>query len=484
MSNELREMTIEKYHQLIMDGKLSAKEMVAFYLERIQQLDQSINAIISVNKEAIQMAEALDERYKLEGFVGPLHGVPLLVKDNVETKNIPTTAGSISMSDYVPKEDAFIIDKLKAAGAIVIAKTNLHEFAIWGETISSVLGQTLNPYDFKRTPGGSSGGTGAALAADFGLLGIGTDTINSIRSPASANALVGIRPTVGLVSRRGIVPYSYTQDTAGPMARTVVDAVKMLDAMKGFDPLDDATAWSFAQSNEKLVDSLNATSLKGMKIGVLESLFGTEKRHEAINLAVREAIGVLKSCGAEILPLYTPFDTDALVKSVSLHLHDFKDHLNHYFAAIKDDLKIKDFDMLIESGLYHPGVKANLEMANQLTTASDAYRLRFMDRLKLQTQLMQLMALHQLDALVYPHQKQLVCEVGESQNERNGVLASVTGFPAFCVPAGFSMPSPSAPIGLPIGMEIMGRPFSEAILSQIAVVYERTANVRRAPRHF
>lgn len=483
----LKEMTIEKYHQLISEGCLTAKEMVQYYLDRIQRFDQmgpKINAIISVNPEAIQDAEMLDQRFEKEGFVGPLHGVPLLVKDNVETADMVTTAGSLSMADYRAQNDAYVLEKLKAAGAIVIAKTNLHEFAIWGETISSILGQTLNPYDATRTPGGSSGGTGAALAADFGMIGIGTDTINSVRSPASANCVVGIRPTLGLVSRSGIVPYSYTQDTAGPMARCIADAVRMLDVMKGFDPNDESTAWSWIHLKTSLTNHLKSWRLEGVKIGILESLFGKEEVHEETNQAVWQAIEVLRECGAQTVLIKQNFDTDDLVKNVSVHLHDFKDHLNRYFNLSGDALPVNDFNKLYESGLYHPGIKENLEMAMNLTTDSDAYRLRLKKRETLQNELMKMMAIEGVDALIYPHQRQLVCKVGDAQNERNGVIASVTGFPSICVPAGFSKPSETAPIGIPIGMEIFGRPFAEAVLIQIAYAHEKMAKIRKSPMGF
>ena len=218
----LEEATIADVHKAFKSGELTAKKLVEMYLKRIEAYDQKgpkLNAVIYVNPKALEEAAALDAKFKKSGPVGPLHGIPVLLKDNVNTKDMPTTGGSKSLEGYVPPKDAFITKKLRDAGAIIIAKVNLHEFAVWGESVSSMLGQTLNPYDLTRTPGGSSGGTGAGLAANFGLLGIGTDTVNSIRSPASANSIVGIRPTIGLVSRDGIIPYSFTQDAAGPMAQ-------------------------------------------------------------------------------------------------------------------------------------------------------------------------------------------------------------------------------------------------------------------------
>ncbi len=476
-----QEMTIAKFHKALLEGKTTVKELVEYYLDRIEKVDPKIKAVISINKDVIRDAEKLDEHFKEHGLVGPMHGVPILVKDNIETIENATTAGSLSLKDHEPHRDAYIIEKLRAAGGLVIAKSNLHEFAIWGETISSILGQTLNPYDFTRTPGGSSGGTGAGMAADFALVGLGTDTINSVRSPASANNLVGIRPTIGVVSRSGIVPYSYTQDTAGPLARTVEDAVMCLDAMKGYDSDDDSTAWYFKNQSESFQTHLKQDGLKSKRVGVLKELFGDEEIHMDTTNAVLSAVGQMKTGGATIIELEDVFDTGALVKEVSVQLHDFKDHLNSYLATIPESLPCKNMQDIVDSGLHHPGVKDNMLTALSLSTDSDEYRTRLFKRTSLQNKVMKLMAVHNLDALVYPHQKQLVCEVGSSQNERNGVVASVTGFPSICVPAGFSTPDKNAPIGVPIGMEIMGRPFSEGVLIEIAYAYEQIAKMRKAP---
>jgi Asp-tRNA(Asn)/Glu-tRNA(Gln) amidotransferase A subunit family amidase len=270
----LMEATIADVHTAMRDGKLTTRRLVEMYLARIDAYDKkgpALTAVILVKPSALEIAAGLDAKFKASGPIGPLHGIPALLKDNVNTASMPTTGGSLSLQGYVPPEDATIVKKLTDAGAIIIAKTNLHEFAVWGETVSSLGGQTLNPYDLTRTPGGSSGGTGAGLAANFGLLGIGTDTINSIRSPASANSLVGIRPTVGAVSRSGIIPYSFVQDAPGPLARTVTDAVKVLNALVAYDPADPATAWSIGQLERDYTQFLNADGLKGARIGIVSA---------------------------------------------------------------------------------------------------------------------------------------------------------------------------------------------------------------------
>lgn len=481
MHLSLSEMTIEHLHQALANKEITVVELVKYYLERIETLDSKINAIISINPKALEEAQRLDEIYLTSGFVGPLHGVPVLVKDNFETVDLETTAGSLSLKGFFPNQDAFLVDKIKRAGGIIIAKANLHEFAIWGETISSVKGQTLNPYDLTRTPGGSSGGTGAGIACDFALLGLGTDTINSVRSPASANNLVGIRPTLGLLSRTGIVPYSYTQDTAGPLARTVKDAVIALEVMKGIDAADASTQSQVGQGLGDFRESLQPDGLRNKRIGVLRTLFGSNENHQATNHVVNRAIENMKVSGAFVIELEDKVDTDWLVKEVSVHLYDFKDHLNLYLKKLPSNLPYRTMAEIYESNLVHEGVRGNIEQALRLSTESEAYKERLLRQQSERFKLLDLFESYALDAIVYPHQKQLVCHVGASQLERNGVLSSVTGFPSICIPVGFSSPDENAPIGVPIGMEILGLPFTEAVLIQIASGYETNYNNRIPP---
>jgi amidase len=480
----IEETTIAQVHQGMQDGTLTCRKLVEEYLARIEAYDQhgpKLNAVIYVNPKALDEAEALDRKFAAGGLSGPLHGIPVLLKDNVDTYDMPTTGGSLSLEGLVPESDAFITRKLRESGALILAKMNLHEFAIWGETISSILGQTLNPYDQTLTPGGSSGGTGAAIAGNFGMVGIGTDTINSIRSPASANNLVGIRPTIGLVSRDGIIPYSFTQDTAGPICRTVEDAVRVLDVIAAYDQADEETAWSVNRKPESYAAFLKKDGLKEKRIGVLESFFGIDAIHEDTNKAVKNGIEKMKEQGATIVSLNEEIDSDYLVNEVSVHLHDLKDHLNVYLAALQAHASVHSVEEILASGKYHPGIEENLKKAVVLRTGTPEYNKRLVERNKLQTRVMKLIADYQLDALVYPHQKQLVCKVGGSQNERNGVLGSVTGFPSICVQAGFSTPSKTAPMGVPIGMEILGRPFSEATLIEIVYGFEQATHHRKPP---
>ncbi len=481
---DLMEITIQKVHQAMKEGKLTCRQLTEFYLERIEQYDRkgpSLKSVILVNPRAIQEAEKLDRRFAEQGdLTGPLHGIPVLLKDNVNTSDMATTAGSLSMEGFVPPENAFIVKRLREAGALILAKTNLHEFAIWGETASSVLGQTLNPYDLTRTPGGSSGGTGAAVASNMGLIGIGTDTINSVRSPASACCLVGIRPTMGLVSRSGIVPYSLTQDTAGPICRTVEDAVRTLDCLAAYDREDVRTAWGFGRRPACYMDYLKTDGAKGKRLGVLKSFFGTEPVNQPVNQVMEEALKNLEACGAVLVPLEEAIDSKELTSQVSVHLDDFKHDLNQYLESLGEKAPVHSMEEILASKKYHPGIEENMKTAQKLSVGTPQYNAKLIRQERLRTRILKLMADYNLDAIVYPHQQQLVCKVGEAQKERNGVLCSVTGFPSIAVPAGFAK-TLEAPIGVPVGMEIIGRPFSEPVLIEIAYGYEQKAQVRRPP---
>ena len=455
------ELNIASYHHALLEGQITTEKLVEFYLDRIQRYDNTLSSIIAVNPAAIGLARACDQTLRSTGKLrGSLHGVPVLLKDNIETADMPTTAGSLSLQGFSTGKDADLVKRLKAAGAIILAKTNLHEFAIWGESISSIKGQTYNPYDLTRTPGGSSGGTGAALAANFGLVGIGTDTINSIRSPSSANNLVGIRPTLGLVSNDGIVPYSLTQDTAGPMARSIDDAAAVLKVIS--------------------VRYLSASkSLGSPRIGLLKSFFGAEPVNQEVNQVMARVTEELGSMGAEIILIDDLIQISDLVSNISVHLFELKAHLNSYLEAVQ--APYASIDAILESGLHHAGIKNNLIYANQLDISSSDYGERLRKRAQLHKQIDTLFASHQFDALVFPHQQQLVCRVGESQLQRNGALSAITGYPSVCLPAGFSAPTDQAPIGVPVGFELFGLPGSECELIEIAREYEQQFPKRQPP---
>lgn len=455
------EITISAYHKLLLDQHLTTEELVVFYLERIGRFDVNLSSIISINPNIIEQARQCDKVLRKTGKLsGKLHGVPVLVKDNIETEDMPTTAGSLSLEGFSTGKDAELVKRLRAAGAIILAKTNLHEFAIWGETISSIKGQTYNPYDLTRTPGGSSGGTGAALAANFGLVGIGTDTINSIRSPSSANNLVGIRPTLGLISDDGIVPYSLSQDTAGPMARSVADTATVLEVIANRDLPECDHPHMF-------------------KLGILRSFFGSEPVNEEVIRVMAQVLEEIRSMGIEIVDIDDHIEISELVSNVSVHLYELKTHLNGYLQAV--GAPHPGIDAILESGLYHPGIKENLVFANELEISSPEYVNRLKKRIALQDKVNAVFSRHSLDALIFPHQQQLVCRVGMSQVQRNGALSAITGYPSLCMPGGFSTPTKDAPVGVPVGFELFGLPNSESCLIAIASQYERKFPKRKPP---
>jgi Asp-tRNA(Asn)/Glu-tRNA(Gln) amidotransferase A subunit family amidase len=483
---QIEETTIAKVEQAFRDRSLTCHQLVQAYLDRIAAQDHagpSINAILTLNPKAIADADALDAK---PGPAGPLHCVPLVLKDNYNTGDLPTTGGSASLAGAQPTSDAFVVAKLRKAGAIILGKTNMHEFAQGGTTVSSLGGQTLNPYDLSRTPGGSSGGTGAAVAANFALAGTGTDTVNSIRSPASANALVGIRPTRGLLSRAGIVPMSETQDAAGPIARTVTDATRLLEVMAGYDSADPVTAWSVGNTPSSYSAFLTQASLPSLRIGLLKTMLGDKPEHQEVNAAMADAVTALQKAGGIIVEIDEPaLAADKLIADDDVQKYEFKKLISSYLATVPN-APVKSLDDIIASGKFH---KPSLEKfftnarAYENGTEEADYQTRLLRHARVRQIVVSLMADHRLDALIYPLQKRLVVPITEpSQIDRNGILAAVTGFPAITVPVGFSKPSNSAPIGIPIGMDILGRPWSEGHLIQIAYVFEQATQIRKPPR--
>jgi len=484
----LEEMTIAEIHSAMKSGLLTCRSLTQMYLERIEAYDKKgpiINAILTINPKALEIADELDKTYAKTGFSGPLHGIPVLLKDNFDTADMPTTAGSVILAKSFPPVDGFSVRKLRQAGALILAKTNMHELALAGLTVSSLGGQTRNPYDLSRTPGGSSGGTGAAVASNFGVIGTGTDTVNSIRSPASANSLVGLRPTRGLVSRAGIVPVSFTQDAAGPITRTVADAARMLEVMAGYDPDDPATAWSIGHV-ANYTAFLDKRGLKGARIGILKTLFGTKPEHLEVNRVIDRAIEAMEKDGAILIETGDPlFDSDELIQNGDVQRWEFKTTFNNYLAGLMPNAPVKDLAQFIAVGTYHKPVLERFLTAAQ-NMQSSMSEVEYKDRLlriqQLQQRIVTLMADHRLDTLVYPLQKRLVVPIGEeNQADRTGILAALTGFPAIDVPAGFSSSTPSAPIGVPVGIEFFGRPWSESALIRFAYAFEQTTKFRCPP---
>lgn len=479
------EATIRDLQNALASGQVTSRELVETYLQRIESYDQQgpkLKSILAINPKAIEEAKVLDEERKTKGVRGPLHGIPIVLKDNFGTYDMPTTGGSKALAGSIPLNDAFLTKKLREAGAVILAKANLHELARAGTTVSSLGGQTLNPYDLTRTPGGSSGGTGAAVAANMAAAGTGTDTVNSVRSPASANNLVGFRPTLGLLSRSGIIPAALTQDMAGPITRTVADAAIMLEAMVGYDPQDGATAWSIGQVPRTYRDSLKKEGLKGKRLGLLKTILGKDPEVLAV---MEKAIAELKAQGAAVVEIDIPdLDTGKIFEECDVQLYESKSQINAYLSKLGPNAPIKTVADLIGSGILDSTIIKGLEATEALDNALDwpEYKQRLLNGVKVRDTVMRTMADYQLDAIVYPHQQVLVVRVGEDQIGRNGILASIAGFPAVTVPAGFSTPTKEAPLGVPVGIEFLGRPWTEPLLFEIAYAYEQVTHHRRPPK--
>jgi amidase len=482
----LEEATIAGIHNAFAAGTLTCHQLVTDYLARIEAYDDegpALNAILMVNPSALETAEEMDARYALApSGIRPLHCIPLILKDNFDTADLPTTGASVTLAESVPLDDAFTVWRLREAGALVVAKANLTELARGGTTVSSLGGQTRNPYDLTRTPGGSSGGTGAAIAANFGTIGTGSDTGQSIRSPASAGNLVGIRPTRGLVSRDGIIPFGTTQDAAGPITRTVEDAARMLDVMAGYDPKDAITAFSRDKIPESYTHSLNPDGLAGARIGILAEFFGAESRHTEVNEVTEAAIEQMASLGATMIRISIP-GIDELTRDLAVAAFEAKTAFDAYLTDLGLAAPVRSLEEFLEADEFHESIREAMETAQSIEDGLNdpEYLDRLVRRQNLRQAIMTAMAEHQLDAILYPHQRRLVASIGEPQLERNGVLSNGTGFPAITVPGGFSPPTASASLGVPIGIELLGPEWSEPRLIELAFAFEQATQHRKSP---
>lgn len=481
---DLTEATVAEVHRAFRAGTLTCRGLVEFYLARIEALDAqgpAFAAIITVNPEALAVADDMDAAFASDpSAVGPLHCIPVIVKDNKNTIDMPTTGASRALAEMQTPDDAFVVGKLRDAGALMLAKSNLTEFAMGGTTISSLGGQTKNAYDLTRTPGGSSGGTGTAIALGMGILGTGSDTGQSIRSPASANSLVGIRPTRGLLSRSGVIPLSVTQDEVGPITRTVEDAARMLDVMAGYDPVDPITAFGHARKPANYVDYLDPTGLEGKRIGVLRDMFGTEEVHAEVTAVTEAAIAQMRILGAEVVDFTIP-DFESLTSSMGTSAYETKAAMAAYFAALGDASPVATLDDVVATGLYAEGIASGITSRRDVADpyAESQYTAIFLRRDHLRRAVMAAMVENDLDAIFYPHQRRLVAKIGDPQLDRNGVLSNATGFPAITVPGGFSAPTSDAPAGVPVGVEFLGPEFGEGDLIAIAYAFEQGTRFRR-----
>jgi amidase len=472
---EVHEASLSSIRSALQDGHVTSVQLVDSYRARIAAYDHAgpaLNAFIRLNPNARKEAAALDAERKAGRVRGPLHGVPILLKDNFDTKNMITTAGSLALAAHRPAKDAFAVTKLRDAGAIIIGKTNLHELAAGITSISSMGGQTLNPYHPDRSPGGSSGGTGAAIAASFAAIGWGSDTCGSIRIPCAYASLFGLRPTQGLFSRDGVVPLSETQDTPGPLARTVADLVIGLDATVGPDPKDPQTNATVGRAPMRFGDSLQAISLRGARIGVFRPYFRDAEADIADT--IRSAINSMKELGAEVVEVNMA-DFDAAIAGTRAIGFESKFDLLDYLSR-PGGAPVKSLREIIDKGLFDRQLEVRHKSGDTATMrGSPAHRAALAKQLVLRNRMIAFMDSARLDVIAYPTIGQRPVLIGSPQLISSCALAGQSGLPAISMPAGFTSD------GLPTGVELLGRPFSDARLVAYAHAYEQLGPRRRPP---
>lgn len=489
---ELLETTITQIHAAFESSAVTAEQLVTAYLSRIEIHDDTLNAIISINDDAIERARTLDATFESDGLVGPLHGIPTIVKDNHDTTDMPTTAGSQPLAEFVPQRDAVVVERLREAGAVIVAKANLQELSFGVDSISSLGGATRNPYALDRRPAGSSGGTAAAVAANLVTVGTGTDTCSSIRSPPAFTNLVGIRPTIGLVSRTGLVPLSTTQDTAGPITRTVADAARLLEVMAGFDPDDPVTATGVDRVPANgYTDHLDPHGLDGARIGILRDLFEITDPESpgadtasTVTATIETAIEKMETAGATIVEDVDLVDS-AFVETARVVSTEFQRDFNAYLAN-RPETPVDSLGELVESGAMASSVECRIREAGILDTDADSleeqpqYLRALTRRTATRNEIIAGLVADNLDAVVYPPSTVLPVEIPDHQpfSEMRCELAAHTGLPAIVLQAGFAHGE------IPVGLELLGRPFAEPRLIELAYGFEQLTDFRRPPKQF
>ena len=482
----VEETTIAQVHRAFAAKSLTCHQLVQRYLDRIAAYDKqgpAINALITLDPKALGIADSLDRRYAAAGPVGPLHCIPMIVKDNFETHDLQTTAGSLSLKGWIPTRDATMVARVRAAGAIVLAKSNLAEWAFTPyETVSSILpGYTKNPYALDRVTAGSSGGTAAAIAANEGEVGLGTDTGNSIRGPSAHNALVGIRSTMGLTSRAGVLPLANGSDIAGPMARTVADAVAVFQVVAGADDADSVTIAARQRREADYNTFVVPGGLKGARIGVLRQAYERPTTDSEVVAVFGRAIDAMKAQGAVIVDPAGIDSLAAVLRVPGPGCNPFKYDLERYFAARGENAPVKTIREVLRSGNFHPTTQLRLQTADTVSVppetnpgciAREAMRVRF------RAAVVQMMDSLRLDALVYPtwsNPPRLIGDLNTPHGDNSQLFAPTTGFPAITVPMGYTRGT------LPAGVTFFGRPWSEGKLITLAYGFEQATHHRHPP---
>lgn len=479
---DLEELSIAKIHELFANGELTSEELVKKYLARIDLVNPKVHALTIINPKALELAQAMDEEFKNTGKLRPLHGIPLIVKDNINTVGMPTTAGALALTDFYPETNAFIIQKLEEAGAIVLAKSNMAEWAFSPmHSESSTYGTTHNPYNLDYVPAGSSGGTAAAVAANLGTIGLGTDTGNSIRGPSSHNALVGFRTTLGLVSREGIVPLYLRNDVVGPMCKSVEDATRVLQVIAGIDPKDDLTKYSEGKTEKDYLQYLDKEGLNGARIGVFRTL--SEKNPDPeISVLFNQALKDMEKLGAVVLDSVSVPHFDELRQNqwCPAFKNDLEDFLQTYvkrdtMSTLADVIRVGTKSEFAERRL--ASFEENILNENPDYSCGSAYddprRIAFRDAIE------HVMDSLQLDALVYPSWNNRPALIDQFQEEYKGdnsqIISPHTGQPAFTVPMGFSSGN------LPAGIQFLGRMYAEPTLIKLVYGFEQGTHHRVKP---
>jgi len=483
----VEETTIAQVHAAFRAKTLSCHSLVQRYLDRIAAYDKrgpAVNALVVLNPNAIAVADSLDARFVKSGPVGALHCIPMIVKDNFETIDLQTTAGSLALEGWKPQQDATMVAKVKAAGAIVLAKSNLAEWAFTPyETVSSILpGYSHNPYALDRVTAGSSGGTAAAVAANFGEVGLGSDTGNSIRGPSAHQALVGIRSTMGLTSRAGVVPLNAVADVAGPMARTVADAVAVFNVVVGSDAADTVTSQADSKRERDYNTALVAGGLKGARIGILRQAYERPTLDAEVNAVFLRAVEALKKEGAIIVDPARVDSLDVIQRRQQGGCNRFKADLERYFAARGANAPIKTIDEVLRSRKFHPTVEQRLRDASTATEPPETNAgciSRENVRAALRVAVAQMMDTLHLDALIYPtwsNPPRLIGDLNTPHGDNSQLFSPTTGFPAITVPMGYTRDGQ-----LPAGMTFFGRAWSEATLIKLAYGFEQATKHRHPP---
>ena len=476
------ELTIKQYHEAYRKGEVTARSLVEAYLDRIGRLDQKtgLNSMVVLNPEAVKQAEELDKEYRSTGKLRPMHGVPLIVKDNYDTEGLQTAAGSLAMKGSIPQDDAYQVRKLREAGAIVLGKSNMAEWAFSPFlTESSIAGTTHNPYDLDRVPAGSSGGTAAAVSANLGLIGLGTDTGNSIRGPASHCCLVGIRSTMGLTSRDGIVPLYLRNDVGGPLCRTVEDAVRVLDVIAGYDPADPITSKSKGKIPQTYMEYLKKDGLKGKRIGVFRYYTDQPTTDPEVLKVFEKALKDIEERGATLVDPFNIPDFDTLTGDI--WCNTFKRDLKQYLATLENP-PYKSLEEIYESGLYSDYIAERLKrMAESDPEPSCGDLYTEPKNIRLRETIVKEMDAHRVDAIVYPtwsNPPRIIGDLDSPAGDNSQRIPPHTGLPGFTVPMGFTYGN------LPAGLQLVGRLFSEPVLIEIAYGYEQATLHRKPPEMF